>query len=49
MQTMEMIVIKKKRIAIARRQSVDSNDYGRKKQGIWGMLYAVGLDKTQES
>lgn len=41
--------MKKKRIAIARRQSMESNDYGRRKQGIWGMLYAVGLDKSQES
>lgn len=49
MQTMEMIVMKKKRIAIARKQSMESNDYGRRKQGLWGMLYSVGSDKTQES
>lgn len=41
--------MKKKRIAIAKRQSVESNDYGRRKQGLWGMLYSVGLDKKQES
>lgn len=50
MQTMEMIVMKKKRIAVAKRKAGETGEYGgRRRQGIWGMLYSVGTDKTQES
>lgn len=49
MQTMDMIVMKKKRIAISRRQALESNEYGRRKQGLWGMLYSVGSDRNHES
>lgn len=49
MQTMDMIVMKKKRIAISRKQKMVNNDYNRRKQGIWGMIYSVGSDRNQES
>lgn len=49
MQTMDMIIMKKKRIAISRRQKMSNNDYNRRKQGIWGMIYSGGSDRNQES
>lgn len=41
--------MKKKRIAVSRRQVLESNDYGRRKQGLWGMLSSVGSDRNHES
>lgn len=49
MQTMDMIVMKKKKIAISQRQAMESNEYGRRKHGLWGMLYSVGSDRNHES
>lgn len=49
MQCMEMIVMKKKRIAIAKKQSLKKVDGEGQKQGLWGILYSVGPKKNQES
>lgn len=47
MQTMDMIIIKKRRIAQAKKSI--PNDDGQKK-GIWGVLASVGTSKgNQES
>ncbi|XP_017770215.1 PREDICTED: Golgi pH regulator [Nicrophorus vespilloides] len=51
MQTMEMIVMKKKRIAMSKKQSLEkgASSDADKKQGIWGMLYSVGPKRSQEN
>lgn len=51
MQTMEMIVLKKKRIAISKKQTLENKteESMRQKYGIWNMLYSVGSKKNSES
>lgn len=50
MQTMDMIVIKKKRVAIAKRQSLEkSQDSYKRRLGLWGMLTSVGSNRGVES
>lgn len=51
MQAMDMIVMKKKRIAIAKRQSLEKmNDgVGRRSGGLWSMIYPGGNNRNQES
>lgn len=49
MQTMDMILIRKKRLAIAKKEaSKKINDNGKKK-GIWALLSPTGLNRSQES
>lgn len=50
MQAMDMIVIKKKRIAIAKRQSLEKmNDGINRRSGLWSMIYPSGNNRNQES
>ncbi|KAJ8922298.1 hypothetical protein NQ315_004240 [Exocentrus adspersus] len=48
-QTMDMILIRKKRIAIAKRQSLDKVNDSVNKRSIWGMLSSVGSSRNQEN
>jgi hypothetical protein len=50
MQAMDMIVIKKKRIAIAKRQSLEKINEGMgRRSGLWSMIYPTGNNRNQES
>lgn len=49
MQSMDMILIRKKRIAIAKKQSSEKVNNHSKKKGIWEMLSSVGTNRNQES
>ncbi|KRT84111.1 hypothetical protein AMK59_1225, partial [Oryctes borbonicus] len=51
MQTMEMIVLKKKRIAVSKKQALENKgeDSMRQRYGIWNMLYSVGSKKNSEN
>lgn len=50
MQAMDMIVMKKKRIAIAKKQSFDKVNEGMsKRSGLWSMIYSGGNSRSQES
>jgi hypothetical protein len=50
MQAMDMIVIKKKRIAIAKRQSLEKINEGMgRRSGLWSMIYPTGHNRNQES
>lgn len=49
MQTMDMILIRKKRIAIVKRQSLEKVNDSVNKRSIWGMLSSVGSSRNQES
>lgn len=50
MQTMDMIVLKKKRIAVSKRQNLDkSTDTGVYRKGIWSMFNSIGSNRGQES
>ncbi|XP_044258982.1 Golgi pH regulator isoform X2 [Tribolium madens] len=50
MQAMDMIVIKKKRIAIAKRQSLEKINEGMSRRtGLWSMIYPSGNNRNQEN
>lgn len=51
MQTMDMIVMKRKRIAILKKQSQEktSKEGVKEKIGIWGMLTSVTSNRNTES
>jgi hypothetical protein len=50
MQAMDMIVIKKKRIAIAKRQSLEKINEGMgRRSGLWSMIYPTGNNRNQEN
>lgn len=49
MQAMDMITLKKKRIAIAKRQSMDKINDSMGRTGLWGMIYPGGSNRNQES
>lgn len=48
-QTMDMIVIRKKRLALAKRQSMEKVNDSINKRGIWGMLSSITTNKHQEN
>ncbi|XP_018571058.1 Golgi pH regulator [Anoplophora glabripennis] len=48
MQTMDMVLIRKKRIAIAKKQSLEKVDSANKRS-IWGMLSSVGSNRSHEN
>lgn len=48
-QTMDMIVIRKKRIAIAKRQAMEKVNDSVNRKSIWGMFTSVGSNRNQES
>lgn len=49
LQTMDMILIRKKRLAIAKKEASKKINDNSKKKGIWAMLSPTGLNKGQES
>lgn len=51
MQTMDMIVMKKKRVAIAKKQTMEklSRESSRERVGIWGMLTSVTTNRSIEN
>lgn len=49
MQTMDMIVIRKKRLAIAKKQSKEKVNDTSKRKGLWSILSSVGVNKSEES
>lgn len=49
MQTMDMILIRKKRLAIAKKEASKKLNDNTKKKGIWAMLSPTGLNRNQES
>nr|XP_023015335.1 Golgi pH regulator isoform X2 [Leptinotarsa decemlineata] len=49
MQTMDMILIRKKRIAIAKKQSLENGKDTIKKTSFWGILSPSGLNRNQEN
>ncbi|CAH1119569.1 unnamed protein product [Phaedon cochleariae] len=49
MQTMDMILNRKKRIAIAKRESSERVDDSVNKKGFWGMLSSVRVNRSQEN
>ncbi|KAB0792185.1 hypothetical protein PPYR_14144 [Photinus pyralis] len=51
MQTMEMIVMKKKRLAVARKQTMErmSREGGKERSGIWGILTSVTTNRSTEN
>ncbi|RZC35317.1 Golgi pH regulator C [Asbolus verrucosus] len=50
MQAMDMIVMKKKRIAITKRQSLEKMNEGMsRRSGLWSMIYPTGHNRNQEN
>lgn len=48
-QTMDMILTRKKRLAIAKKEASKKLNDNSKKKGIWAMLSPIGLSRNQES
>nr|CAH7744020.1 unnamed protein product [Callosobruchus chinensis] len=48
LQTMGMIISRKKKMAIAKRQNMESAE-SPQRRGIWGILSSVGISRTQEN
>ncbi|XP_060520454.1 Golgi pH regulator isoform X2 [Cylas formicarius] len=49
LQTMDMIVFRKKRIAITKRQLQEKNNDSGGRKGIWSMISSMGLTKSNEN
>ncbi|XP_028140483.1 Golgi pH regulator [Diabrotica virgifera virgifera] len=49
MQTMDMIVLRKKKLAIAKKQSMEKVNDATKKRGLWSILSSVGVNRSEEN
>lgn len=49
LQTMDMILIRKKRLAIAKKEASKKINDNSKKKGIWALLSPTGSSRSQES
>lgn len=49
LQTMDMILIRKKRLVIAKKEASKKINDNSKKKGIWAMLAPAGMSRNNES
>lgn len=49
MQTMDMILIRKKRLVIAKKEASKKINDNSNRKGIWAMLAPVGMSRNHES
>ncbi|XP_072377208.1 Golgi pH regulator isoform X2 [Diabrotica undecimpunctata] len=49
MQTMDMIVLRKKKLAIAKKQSLEKVSDATKRRGLWSILSSVGVNRSEEN
>jgi hypothetical protein len=49
MQTMDMIIMKKKRLALAKREMLAKSSMNKDRGGIWGMIKSVATAGSGES